>query len=147
MTKDLNIIVAVLDDHQPTVDLIEAILKANTGTNYKLYTDPEKLLSELTNDLHICIIDHFLGSHLTGFDVVKMILNKNKSCWIIVMSGSEDLTILKNYVNNARVDYYLNKNDEDFLHDLAMGLQNGLLDIREDVEFWNKYLSDEPGNT
>src|ERR1700743_3341197 len=98
ISETLNIVTLILDDDPSILDLIEHTLKKSGITKYKVFSSDASFVDELSDNMHILVIDHFLSKGLTGLDVMKRAIKKNRNVFVIAMSGTSDPHIVVDYV-------------------------------------------------
>jgi DNA-binding NarL/FixJ family response regulator len=118
--------------------IIEQLLKANDIEHFQLYDNAEEFLKHLSSDIIVCAIDYYLNSGLNGLDVLKAVKKKNKSSFVIIISGVDDPKVLKQFINNG-ADKYVDKNGENYKRELVEYIIEGL---NESKKKWGliKYL-------
>ncbi len=137
MNKTVNILSFVLDDDKDILLIIEDLLKENSITNYRLFHSDEEFLNSMTQDIHVCVIDHFLTGKQTGLDVCRKTKARNKNSFIIVMSGQRDPDVIIAYLNEC-ADKYVDKNKKDYLKTLIDYLKVGIETVVERLERMEK---------
>jgi DNA-binding NtrC family response regulator len=125
MEQTINILSFVLDDDADILELIEGLLKENGIHNYRLFSTEKELFDNLTKDIHVCVIDHYLPSAKTGLQVCKEIKSISPDSFVIVMTGQQDTNVVIDYLN-ACADKYIDKNRKDHLLLLIDYLNVGL---------------------
>lgn len=109
MKQPLDIRILGVDDDPAMTELIDIILKESGFKNYKLFNDPYKLLDELTEDVHIVIVDNKLNSDITGLELVKKIAKINKHCCFIMVSGDSHKSEIIDYMNSVYGSKFIEK--------------------------------------
>jgi len=105
----LNIEIFVIDDSEEMTDCIKIIFDRAGIKNYRLFNNPDKLLMELNDNVHICVVDYLLDHQLTGLDLIKKIVKKNRHCWFIMLSGQTDFHVVVEYLNSVYGSRYIEK--------------------------------------
>lgn len=121
----VNIFSFVLEDDIDDLQLIEESLKKHGIKNYKLFQNTEDLFNNLTSDIHIVLLDHFLSGGLTGIDVCKKIREVSKDSFIIIISAQQSKDVVIEYLN-ACADKYIDKSKPGYMHQLREYLDAGL---------------------
>lgn len=128
----LKIEIFAIDDEKGITDLLDAIFKMNSIENYRLFNDPEELLANLNDDVHICIVDYILNKDMNGLDLIKKIVQRNKHCWFIMLSGQGDKRVIIEYMNSVYGSRYIEKGA---LEPLQQSLMFHLKDIIKHIYF------------
>lgn len=137
MQETLNIVTMVLDDDMMILELIEASLKENGIDNYKLFYSDADFIGELSENMHILVIDHHLNSAVDGLDVMKVAIRKNPSVFAIAMSGNYDSRIVVEYLN-AGCNRFVLKNEDNYLDQLVKFVREGISRFVLDLEFFRR---------
>ena len=124
MTQEINIATFILDDDIDVLDIIKATIDRAGIRNYKLFTNEEKFISGLTEDIHVCVVDHWL-SRRTGLDILKEIKNKNEASFVIAYTVGTNPDIIIDYLNGG-ADRFVDKNKANHLDMLTSYLKEGL---------------------
>lgn len=90
----INVVTFVLDDQQFVLNLIKKAFDEYGIDNYLTYTNTDDFLSHFGSHVNIAVIDHYLGGDLTGLDILKMCMQKNQDCYVIMMSGTAEESVL-----------------------------------------------------
>ncbi len=125
MEATVNILSFVLDDDQEELDLIKEMLDKHEMTNYTLFTDPDKFMNNITADIHICIIDHFLPRGKTGLDLCKEIKRVSKDSFVTIITGQTSKDVIIDYLNNC-ADKYVDKSEDCYLDKLRKFMIEGM---------------------
>ena len=119
----LNIATFFLDDNQDALDLIKDTIDRAGIKNYHLYTDEDKFLAGLTDDIHICVVDHGLTKR-TGLDILDEVKSKNEGSFFIAYTIAFDSDIIIDYLNRG-ADRFIDKNKDNSLELLTRYLKDG----------------------
>jgi DNA-binding NtrC family response regulator len=109
------ILTYILEDDKVTSELIAEILKNNDIVDYRIFNSSSDLIANMSTDVHICVLDYFLGETLTGLDVMKIVLAKNPECFVIIISGQDNADVVADFLNNG-AKKYVNKNTPKYLN-------------------------------
>lgn len=109
MKAPLKIEIFAIDDDKNITDILDIIFKMNNVHNYRLFNDPYELLEALNDDVHICVIDYVLGGEMNGLDLIKKIVQHNKHCWFIMLSGQSEKSVIIEYLNSVYGSRYIEK--------------------------------------
>lgn len=129
----LHILTYILEDDIEVQEIIQNLIDETGIRNVKMYTSPKEFLAELTNEISICVIDHFLPDGLTGLDVIKAVKEKNEYSYVIIMTGQDSKNVAVKYIN-AGVDKYIDKDDGDYLKRLIEKLKTGFAVAQKRIE-------------
>lgn len=128
----LNIIFFVLDDDKDLLQLMEELIKKNGITNYKLFTHHEEFMQAITDDIHVCVIDHFLTGGLTGIHICHEIKRRNKDSFVIVMTGQRSFDVAIEYLNTC-ANRYIDKGKDNYLQLFEEYMNVGLKVAKERI--------------
>lgn len=134
-----NIEVSILDDDAYMLEIVGKLLKAN-NVDILAFNNPVDFLNHLSSDIIVCAVDQDLKAGLTGLDVLKAIKKKNKSSFVIMLSGYKEPDILIDLINNG-IDRYVYKNAENYLRVLVDYILEGLNESKKKRELI-KYLEE-----
>jgi FixJ family two-component response regulator len=137
MTDTLNIVTLILDDDTMILELIEASLKENGITSYKLFLSDADFIDQLSENMHILVIDHHLNAGISGLNVMKAAIKKNPSVFAIAMSGNYDSRIVVEYLN-AGCNRFILKNEDNYLEQLIKFVREGIARFMQDLEFFRR---------
>lgn len=134
MSRDpIEIQIFAIDDDKSMTDLIGHILTIGGYENYKLFNNPDDLLAELNENVHICIVDYMLHDEMNGLELIKKVVKINRHCWFIMLSGQDDYHVIIDYLNSVYGSRYIEKaNPDKSLIDELLGHIN---DIVEQINF------------
>ena len=119
----VNIATFILDDQADVLDLIKYEIDLAGITNYKLFTDEDEFISGLTDDIHICVVDHRLTKR-TGLDILAEVKRKNEGSFFIAYTVSDNPKIIINYLNGG-ADRFVDKNSKNSMELLTTYLKEG----------------------
>lgn len=103
-----KIAIFLLDDNQDTVDAIGALLN-EYGYEVEKFTDYNKLMEALHDNVRICIIDFLLNQDKNGLQVIQEIVKKNEHCYFIMLSGQSEKSVVVEFVNSVYGGRYIEK--------------------------------------
>jgi DNA-binding NtrC family response regulator len=137
MQQRLNIATLILDDDRDILYFIEEALKDNKITNYRLFYEDVSFLQQITDNMHILVIDHHLSSGLTGLDVMERAIRKNPNVFVIAMSGTGDPELIAAYLNGG-CNRFILKSHSDYLEKLVTYIKEGIQRFVRDMEFFRR---------
>lgn len=124
----------VLDDDTEMNELLKEVFDMNGLPNVAFYTDSDVFISELNENIHLCIIDQIIkGSRLQGIDVVKIIRGRFPKCRIVFVSGTDDPKVLKELLR-LKLDGYVDKGQPELIRCLVEVVESQLVEIRMNLE-------------
>lgn len=133
IAPQVNIFSFVLEDDPDVLEQVEAILKGNNIESYRLFHTPEQFLQNITADIHVCLLDHYLSGGLTGLDILREVKKRSADSFVIIMSGQQSMDIVVQYLNEC-ADRYIDKNKPDYLQKLELYLTKGLDESKARLE-------------
>lgn len=139
-TTSVNILTYILEDDEEIHEVIKDILQKKDFKNYLFFSDPAQFLENLTADINICVLDHYLTG-TTGLKMIKEVKAKNKNSYVIVVSGQRNFNIAIQYLNEG-ADKYIDKDTEDYIFTLVSYLEEGLNEASRRVAIV-KYLEEK----
>jgi FixJ family two-component response regulator len=92
--QQLNILTYVLEDDEDIIYLLDHLFKLNGFVDYKFFKESAEFVKCLNERVHICVIDYYLPGPLNGIDVMKVVLQQNPWCKIIMISGQDDPKVI-----------------------------------------------------
>lgn len=125
----------VLDDDEDITNVIGTLFEENGINNFTLFNDPETMLKALNNDVHICIIDHYLRNSINGLELIKKINKSNRYCYFIMVSGVADKIIIVDYLNSIYGGRYVDKADRNFVEEILFHTK----DLMKHVNYIDKF--------
>lgn len=133
MSKSLNIFFFGLDDDRDLLELMEDLIKKIGIENYKLFTSYKHFIEEMTDGIHVCVIDHLLGAGMTGIDICNEIKRRNADSYVIVMTGQRNFDVVVEYLNSC-ASKYIDKNRRDYLELFEKYVTMGLETAKKRLE-------------
>lgn len=131
---------AVLEDDNDTLEVIDELFRENGIENYALYSDAQDLLQEFNEDTHLLVLDYILSGALSGYDVMKMVREKNPDCYVIIISGQYNKKVIIEFLN-AKADKYIDKNEPGYFPELIQSVQEGIAIIKKKIEITHDLMS------
>lgn len=129
--QPLKIMTYILDDEEEIIDLIKAILDENGITECEYFSKGQLFMESLNENVHICVVDHFLNNGVTGFEVLQAVNRINPDCKKIVVTGYEGQDIVIDYVNECRIDKWIKKDmKSDYIKKLVQCINDIIPEIR-----------------
>jgi len=102
MSKETKMIkIAVIDDEQDILDMIEKFLKRTGGFDVKVFNNPLNALSSIDNSYDVVLLD-IMMPQMNGLDVLKTLHEKMPELKIIMMTAYSTLDkVLKSHREGA----------------------------------------------
>ncbi len=86
-------------------------IEKNFDFNIESYAHADDFIRNLKDDIDIAFVDYYLGSGVTGFDVLQIINKKCKHCKVVIISQARnELTTIKTLSNGASAFILKDKN-------------------------------------
>lgn len=86
-------------------------LEKNFEFNIESYAHADDFIRNLKDDIDIAFVDYYLGSGVTGFDVLQLIKKKCNDCKVVIISQARnELTTIKTLSNGAAGFIFKDKN-------------------------------------
>jgi len=140
MPNRLNIAIFAIDDDSSIRVLLKTILDNNNINNYSIYSDPKELLVALHKGVQICVIDYELKHQLyNGISLMKEVKRNNNYCKCIIMSGYEDASRIKDFLNEGAFRY-LTKGENNFSTNLVTYIKQATEEIIDTFGFYSDLL-------
>lgn len=130
MEIEVSILGHILDDDPETLEIIEQVLKSNNISGFTSHSRADDFLASMDDKIIVGVIDYYLSSGLTGLDVLKALKAKNKSSFVIILSGTKShKSVIE--CTNAGCDRFIDKNEPDYLSQLVQFVQDGLVEAKK----------------
>lgn len=104
-----KIAIFVLDDDLATVEALGDLLNAYGYDNVHLFTDYNKLMEALNDNVRICIVDFLLKQDKNGLQVIQEIVKVHPYCFFIMISGQDKKSVVVEFVNSIYGGRYIEK--------------------------------------
>lgn len=108
----LTVVTYMLDDDEDIIDLFKDVLKENGIENVQFFSRGTEFMEKMSEDVHICVVDHFLNNGVTGYEVLEKAIEENPEVIKIVVSGIDDKNIILRYVNDLEINQWIPKDIE-----------------------------------
>lgn len=109
----------LLEDDIEIADVLKNVLAENGITNCKFYNRGKDFIENLTEDVHICVVDHYLNNGITGLDVLMKVSEINPDCVKIAVSGATDRKLIIEYINKGGVTHWVEKDNPNYVEELV----------------------------
>jgi response regulator RpfG family c-di-GMP phosphodiesterase len=117
--QPLNIVTYLLEDDTDITDLMRSVFKENGLDNVQFFSKGKEFIDNLTEDVHIAIVDHYLNNGITGLDVLMKVNEVNPDCIKIAVSGVSDEKIIIEYINKGGVTHWVRKDNPAYPDELV----------------------------
>lgn len=125
-----------IDDDTEELKLIEHHLLKNGVKDFKMFINARDFLKEISPSTIVVVIDHDVKDTVTGFDIMKRVLEINPICYPIIVSGNDSPRIIMRYMNNDGFRYVL-KNDAGYLDSIVKYIREAQDRIKKVTEYFN----------
>jgi FixJ family two-component response regulator len=95
-----TILIYVLDDDHDILEDIRIAFNVAGIKDYRLFTNVEEFLESFNADVHIAVVDYYLGD-LTAPKIMKQIRQKNPWCLVTMISGVENPKAITAFLNSG----------------------------------------------
>ncbi len=102
-------LIFVVDDDKVILNLLEYTFKSREGYNVKTFMSGEECLEHLDQVPDLIVLDHLFylqgKESMTGLDTLKELRKLNVNVPVIILSGQEDIKIIKEFICNGAIKY------------------------------------------
>lgn len=136
--EHITVMLAMLEDDEDFRNLFESYLHER-GIKNIIVANVDEFLQKITPDVHICVIDHFIGQGRVGLEVLEKILAINKYAYVIVVSLQQDIEVAAKYVNMGAWKYITKqrKTDLQVMEEVKGWVEVALQEIGSEVMFFS----------
>ncbi len=132
--ETVNIAILGLDDDPDDLIFLENVIKKESITNFKLFLKAERFIEGLSDDIHVCIVDHNLGIEgITGLDILRKIKAKNVESFVIAYTGNKQPNLIIDYIN-SQVNRFVDKNADHALQHLKEFILDGIAQATKRID-------------
>jgi DNA-binding NtrC family response regulator len=134
----------ILEDDDSIIELLEHLFKLNGFTNYIIFKEADMLIRAMTDKVPILVIDHYLRGPMTGIEVIEIIMSLYPACVVIMITGSTDFEVYKNFSNLKRspLSKIIYKHDKDANQQIISALQTAMLSLKDTMKFFMELKTD-----
>lgn len=102
-------LIFIVDDDKIILNLLEYTFKSKEGYNVKTFDSGEECLNNLHLNPDLIVLDHLFylrgASGMSGLDTLKELRVTNPDIPVIILSGQEDLGLIREFIKNGAVKY------------------------------------------
>lgn len=131
----INILTHILDDDEDFCLIIDSILKNYSEIEYKMYSTLNEFIIAVKEDKNISVIDYNLKEKINGLELSKIILEKNPSSYVIMMSSQSDINVVTEFYDNSGFRY-VNKISSNFSEKLIKAIQDAKSSIQRQLDYY-----------
>ena len=102
-------LIFIVDDDKVILNLLEYTFKSREGYNVKTFDSGEECLGNLHLDPDLIVLDHLFYlrgvNGMSGLETLKEIRIKSPDVPVIILSGQEDLALIREFIKNGAIKY------------------------------------------
>ncbi len=102
-------LIFIVDDDKVILNLLEYTFKSKEGYNVKTFDSGEECLNNLHLNPDLIVLDHLFylrgANGMSGLETLKEIRIKSPDVPVIILSGQEDLALIREFIKNGAVKY------------------------------------------
>jgi DNA-binding NtrC family response regulator len=102
-------LIFIVDDDKIILNLLEYTFKSREGYNVRTFDSGEECLNNLHLNPDLIVLDHLFylrgASGMSGLETLKELRVKKPDIPVIILSGQEDLTLIREFIKNGAIKY------------------------------------------
>jgi DNA-binding NtrC family response regulator len=102
-------LIFVVDDDRVILNLLEYTFKSREGYHVKTFMSGEECLEHIDQLPDLIVLDHLFylegKESMSGLDTLKRLRKLNVKAPVIILSGQEDITLIKEFIHNGAIKY------------------------------------------
>ena len=102
-------LIFIVDDDKIILNLLEYTFKSREGYNVMTFDSGEDCLKNLHLNPDLIVLDHLFYlrgvNGMSGLDTLKELRVKNPDIPVIILSGQEDLALIREFIKNGATKY------------------------------------------
>jgi DNA-binding NtrC family response regulator len=102
-------LIFIVDDDKVILNLLEYTFKSREGYNVRTFDSGEDCLKNLHLNPDLIVLDHLFYlrgvNGLSGLETLKEIRIKSPDVPVIILSGQEDLALIREFIKNGAIKY------------------------------------------
>src|SRR5208283_3167012 len=102
-------LIFVVDDDKVILNLLEYTFKSREGYKVRTFMSGEECLEHMDQEPDLIVLDHLFylegKESMSGLDTLKTLRKINVNVPVIILSGQEDLSLVKEFIGNGAVKY------------------------------------------
>lgn len=99
----------IVDDDKIILNLLEYTFKSKEGYIVKTFDSGEECLKNLHLNPDLIVLDHLFSlrgdNAMSGLETLKELRVKNPEIPVIILSGQEDLALIREFIKNGAIKY------------------------------------------
>jgi Response regulator containing CheY-like receiver, AAA-type ATPase, and DNA-binding domains len=102
-------LIFIVDDDKIILNLLEYTFKSKEGYIVKTFYSGEECLKNLHLNPDLIVLDHLFSLRgdkaMSGLETLKELRVKNPEIPVIILSGQEDLALIREFIKNGAIKY------------------------------------------
>ena len=102
-------LIFIVDDDKVILNLLEYTFKSREGYNVRTFDSGEECLNNLDLNPNLIVLDHLFClrgvNGMSGLETLKEIRIKSPNVPVIILSGQEDLALIREFIRNGAIKY------------------------------------------
>jgi len=102
-------LIFIVDDDKVILNLLEYTFKSREGFEVKTFNSGEECLENMELAPDLIVLDHLFylqgKESMSGLDTLKELRKNNVKVPVIILSGQEDLTLIREFIRNGAMKY------------------------------------------
>ncbi|HEY4784707.1 MAG TPA: response regulator, partial [Bacteroidales bacterium] len=102
-------LIFIVDDDKVILNLLEYTFKSREGYSVKTFDSGEECLANLHLNPDLIVLDHLFylrgENGMSGLETLKELRVINPDIPVIILSGQEDLALIREFIRNGAVKY------------------------------------------
>lgn len=141
MTKSkLDVLLFALEDDEADLIRLRRILEESIVAEFQMFDNKHKFLEKFHKHVHIAIIDHSLDDDTTGLEIMQRVLEINRLCYVIIVSGNRNPNLVIEYFHEGARKYVF-KDDPKFEEKLKSYINKAYQKFEDIIAFFEDQQS------
>ena len=102
-------LIFVVDDDKIILNLLEYTFKSKEGYEVRTFLSGEECIEHIDQKPDLIVLDHLFylqgKEKMSGLDTLKKLRKLNANVPVIILSGQEDLSLIKEFIGNGAIKY------------------------------------------
>lgn len=102
-------LIFVVDDDKVILNLLEYTFKSKEGYVVRTFMSGEECLEHMDQSPDLIVLDHLFylegKEGMSGLETLKKLRKINGKVPVIILSGQEDLSLIKEFIGNGAIKY------------------------------------------
>lgn len=134
MTEEIkNIETFVLEDDPDDRQWIEEIFIEEGIEPFSVFSNSDELYERLDKKMLLLVLDFILKDIRTCIEIIEHVRKENPGCYVIIMSGQDSKKVFIQLIN-AKADYYVDKEEKEWLKDLSGAVKHAKITVLKELE-------------